>query len=146
MVVESQHGEEDLSAPQSLKFLFQIREFVRHIHIGPLIGVIGSTQFNMDLCILQLSTHNKLCPFINNIWSSLKSLATWKYIVGGSVLIEMVSLLQVENDAIVALTLKDDGNYVASNTYSQVAVTVLNHLPVTIEFFLVLNCSLALIS
>lgn len=66
--------------------------------------------------------------------------------MGGSVLIDLVSLLQVENDAIVALTLKDDGNYVASNTYSQVAVTVLNHLPVTIEFFLVLNCSLALIS
>ena len=76
----------------------------------------------------------------------MKNLATWQYIVGGSVLIEIVSLLQVENDAIVALTLKDDGNYVASNTYSQVAVTVLNHLPVTIEFFLVLNCSLALIS
>jgi hypothetical protein len=89
----------------------------------------------MDLCILQFSTHNKLCPFIDNSWSSLKNLATWQYIVGGSVLIEIVSLLQVENDAIVALTLKDDGKYVASNTCSQVSVTVLNHLPVTTEFF-----------
>jgi hypothetical protein len=89
----------------------------------------------MDLCILQFSTYNKSSPFIDYSWSILKNLATWQYIVGGSVLIEIVSLLQVENDAIVALTLKDDGKYVASNTCSQVAVTVLNHLPVTIEFF-----------
>lgn len=54
--------------------------------------------------------------------------------MGDSVLIKTVYLLQVENDAIVALTLKD-GNYVASNTYSQVAVTVLNHLPVTKDTF-----------
>lgn len=100
----------------------------------------------MDLFILQFSTHNKLCPFIDNSWSSLKNLATWQYIMGGSVQILIVSLWQVENDAIVALTLKDDGNYVASNTYSQVAGTVLNHLPVTIDFFLVLNCNLALTS
>lgn len=43
MVLCSQHGE-DLSSPQSLKFLFQIREFFRPIHIRPLIGVFGSTH------------------------------------------------------------------------------------------------------
>lgn len=81
MVVESQHGEEDLSAPQSLKFLFQIREFFRHIHIGPLIGVIGSTHLTWIFAILQFSTHNKLCLFIDNSWSSLKNLATWQYML-----------------------------------------------------------------
>lgn len=83
MVVWSQHGEEDLSSPQSLKFLFQIREFFRHIHIGPLIGVIGSTHLTWIFAFYNSA------PTISYALSLTIAGAAWKIWPLGNILWEV---------------------------------------------------------